>query len=164
MSSSYRVRVYKEAFDFSAGHFITYKSECESIHGHNYRVEVQLAGDIGPDRYVYNFSDLKPVVKDECNQLDHRMLLAMKNPLIEYRQTETEVEARFEKRRYVFPLEEVALLPVENTTAEELAAYLAKRIRGRLAAQLRPELPNLHFLEVGVEEQPGQMAYYSEEW
>jgi 6-pyruvoyltetrahydropterin/6-carboxytetrahydropterin synthase len=92
------------------------------------------------------------------------MLLAMNNPLIEYRQTETEVEARFEKRRYIFPLEEVALLPVENTTAEELAAYLAKRIRGRLAAQLRPELPNLYSLEVGVEEQPGQMAYYSEKW
>jgi 6-pyruvoyltetrahydropterin/6-carboxytetrahydropterin synthase len=164
MSSNYRVRVYKEAFDFSAGHFITYKGECETIHGHNYRVEVQLGGEIGSDRYVYNFSDLKPVVKEECEFLDHRMLLAMRNSLIQYHQTEDEVEVRFEKRRYIFPIEEVALLPVENTTAEELAAYLAGRIRGRLAAQLRPELPNLHFLEVAVEEKPGQMAYYSERW
>ncbi|MDB5080855.1 MAG: 6-pyruvoyl tetrahydrobiopterin synthase [Chloroflexi bacterium] len=164
MSSNYRVRVYKEAFDFSAGHFITYKGECETIHGHNYRVEVQIGGDNGPDRFVYNFSDLKPVVKEECSFLDHRMLLAMKNPLIQYQQTEDEVVVRFEKRRYIFPIEEVALLPVENTTAEELAAYLVGRIRGRLVDQRRPELPNLHFLEVGVEEQPGQMAYYSEEW
>ncbi|HEX2912814.1 MAG TPA: 6-carboxytetrahydropterin synthase [Chloroflexia bacterium] len=164
MSNNYRVRVYKENFDFSAGHFITFGGLCETLHGHNYRVEVQLTGENGPDRFLYNFSDLKPVVRDECANLDHRMLLAMKNPLLEYKESPDEIEVRFGSRRYLFPLAEVALLPVENTTAEELAAYLLGRIRQRLQAQKRPELSTLRSIEVGVEEQPGQMAYYAEYW
>ena len=158
----YRVRVYKEYFDFSAGHFITYGGRCEALHGHNYRVEVGLSGRNGPDRFLYNFSDLKPAVREECAALDHRMLLAIRNPLLTYNYTDDEVEVKFERRRYLFPLAEVALLPVENTTAEELAAYLLNRLRARLVAQKRPELANLTSIEVGVEEQPGQMAYCQE--
>ncbi len=164
MTSNYRVRVYKEYFDFSAGHFITFGGQCETLHGHNYRVEVQLTGQNGPDRFVYNFSDLKPVVRQECNALDHKMLLAIKNPLLQYQQTENEVEVRFGARRYLFPLAETALLPLENTTAEELAAYLLGRIRAHLTQQQRPELSGLSHIEVGVEEKPGQMAFYSEEF
>ena len=162
LDQTYRVRVYKEYFDFSAGHFITYSGRCEALHGHNYRVEVQLSGRNGPDRFLYNFSDLKPAVREECAALDHRMLLAIRNPLLVYNYNETEVEVKFGERRYIFPLAEVARLPVENTTAEELAAYLLDRLRGRLLAQARPELANLTAIEVGVEEQPGQMAYCSE--
>src|SRR4051794_40922002 len=115
MPQNYRVRVYKENFDFSAGHFITFGGLCETLHGHNYRVEVQLVGENGPDRFVYNFSDLKPLVRQECSLLDHRMLLATKNPLLQYEYSEDEVEVRFGARRYLFPRAEVALLPVENT-------------------------------------------------
>ncbi len=164
MSQNYRVRVYKEYFDFSAGHFVTFGGHCETIHGHNYRVEVQLMGRNGPDFFVYNFSDLKPLVRQECNALDHRMLLATKNPLLQYNYTETETEVRFGTRRYLFPLAEVALLPIENTTAEQLAAYLLSQIRHKLVQQNRPELQNLNYIEVGVEEQPGQMAYCGEDF
>ncbi len=162
MTQNFRVRVYKENFDFSAGHFITFQGQCETLHGHNYRVEVQLTGACGPDRYLYNFSDLKPVVRQECAALDHRMLLALNNPLLHYTLTEDTVEVRFGPRRYVFPASETALLPVENTTAEELAAYLLNRIRAELQIQKRPELALLTFIEVGVEEKPGQMAFYGE--
>jgi 6-pyruvoyltetrahydropterin/6-carboxytetrahydropterin synthase len=164
MTQNYRVRVYKENFDFSAGHFITFGGLCETIHGHNYRVEVQLQGENGPDRFVYNFSDLKPLVRQECGLLDHKMLLATKNPLLHYEYSEDEVEVRFGTRRYLFPRAEVALLPVENTTAEELASYLVNRLRQGLEAQQRPELKGLRYIEVGVEEQPGQMAYCGEEF
>ncbi len=123
-----------------------------------------MSGQNGPDRFLYNFSDLKPVVREECAALDHRMLLAANNMLLSYTYTESEVEVRTGTRHYLFPLAEVALLPVENTTAEELAAYLLGRIRDRLRSQARIENANLTTIEVGVEEQPGQMAYYSAEF
>lgn len=164
MAQNFRVRVYKEYFDFSAGHFITFGGQCETLHGHNYRIEVQLTGQNGPDRFLYNFSDLKPLVREECHALDHRMLLAIENPLLGYTYGESEVEVSFGKRRYIFPLAEVALLPIENTTAEELAAYLLGRIRAMMVEQARPELASLRYIEVGVEEQPGQMAFYGEEF
>lgn len=161
--SNFRVRVYKQDFEFSAGHFITYGGRCEKLHGHNYRIEVSLSGKNGPDAFLYNFSDLKPLVRQECGMLDHRMLLAAHNPHLTFTEHSDEVEVRFETRRYLFPQNEVVMLPIENTTAELLAAYLLGRIRDGLKAQNRPEYANLHQIEVMVEEQPGQAAFYAEE-
>ena len=158
----YRVKVYKEYFDFSAGHFITFGGHCETIHGHNYRVEVLLEGENGPDFFLYNFSDLKPLVRQECEELNHKMLLAGNNSLIDLEIQNNEIQARFKDRRYVFPANEVVLLPVENTTAEQLARYLSGRIRERLLALNLPETAGLRQIEVGVEEKPGQAAYYFE--
>lgn len=161
---NYRIRVYKEYFEFTAGHFITMGGQCETLHGHNYRVEVELTGESGQDGYLYNFSDLKPLVRSECQALDHRMLLAAKNPELEYKQSEEEIEVRFGRRRYIFPTHEVAMLPIKNSTAEELAAYLLGRIRQQIIGQARPEVKGLRHIEVGVEEKPGQMAFYGEDF
>ncbi len=168
--SQYRVKVYKEYFDFSAAHFITYGGRCETLHGHNYHVEVTLEGERGPDSFVFNFSDLKPLVRRICDSLDHKMLLADHNALLKYqlnyeaKSAEQTIEVTFGKRRYLFPLEEVMRLPIENTTAEAIAAYILNQLRQALTIQARPELATLRRLEVGVEEQPGQAAFYSENW
>jgi 6-pyruvoyltetrahydropterin/6-carboxytetrahydropterin synthase len=162
--SNFRVKVYKQDFEFSAGHFITFGGRCEKLHGHNYRVEVTLTGEVGPDFYLYNFSDLKPLVRQECKALDHRMLLATTNPLLQYKETKAEIEVTFGERRYLFPLSDVVLLPVENTTAELLAKYLLQRIRAGLEQQGRPELVGLRQIELMVEEQPGQAAFYAEDF
>jgi len=163
--SKFRVSVYKQYFDFSAAHFITFGGRCEKLHGHNYRVEVSLSGENGPDAFLYNFSDLKPLVRQECDALDHRVLLANRNPQITITagQSRDELEVSFGTRRYVFPQDEVILLPIENTTAEMLAFYLLGRIRQGLVEHNRPELTGLHQIEVMVEEQPGQAAFYAEE-
>lgn len=162
---TYKIRVFKEYFEFTAGHFITYAGQCETLHGHNYRVEVQLGGENGPDAYLFNFSDLKPLVRAECQALDHKMLLAAANDALKYNYLdEQEIEVRYGARRYVFPVAEVAMLPVRNTTAEELAAYLLHRVRQGLIAQNKPEVAGLRYIEVGVEEKPGQMAYYGEQF
>lgn len=158
----YRVRVYKENFDFSAGHFITMSGRCRSLHGHNYRVEVMLEGENGADAFLYNFSELKPLVRLECNVLNHKMLLALNNPHMRYNMSGEEIEVLYQNRRYVFPLAEVVLLPVINTTAEELARYLTGCLRKRILELNHPETKLLHAIEVGVEEQPGQAAYYFE--
>ena len=164
--SQYYVRVYKEDFDFSAAHFITYSGRCETLHGHNYHVEVNLEGERGPDSYVYNFSDLKPAVRRICASLDHKMLLADLNPLLKYQvEEETQsIQVTFGKRRYVFPLDEVVRLPINNTTAEAIAAYILGLLRIELTDQARPELQTLRRIGVGVEEQPGQAAFYAEDW
>lgn len=164
MAANYRVKVYKDYFDFSAAHFITLGGKCETLHGHNYRVEATLSGKLGQDQFLYNFSSLKPIVRSECRKLDHCMLLAANNPLLSYRLDGQNIEVQFGKRRYLFPSEEVVMLPIENTTAEQLAAYLLKQIRHELILQNQPETLLLHSIEIGVEEQPGQIAYYSEDW
>lgn len=63
-------------FTFSAAHFLTkYHGKCEQLHGHNYRLQVTVAGSLNTDDVVIDFVALKKVVQDKIiSQLDHTHL------------------------------------------------------------------------------------------
>lgn len=157
--NSFRVRVGEEGLYFSAAHFITYGgSECESLHGHDYRVQVALGGELNRDAYVYDFVRLRELLVELLSELDHRLLLPRENPAFEIRRSEDEVAVAVRGREYRFPSSDVVHLPVRNTTAEELASYLADRIVDAIGE--RGGLGRLSDLEVEVEEAPGQSAVH----
>ncbi|HZG67973.1 MAG TPA: 6-carboxytetrahydropterin synthase, partial [Herpetosiphonaceae bacterium] len=63
----FEVHVSKDYLTFCAGHFITYDgSRCETLHGHNYRVSIRLAGELDVNYYVYNFVTIKRMMKYIC--------------------------------------------------------------------------------------------------
>jgi 6-pyruvoyltetrahydropterin/6-carboxytetrahydropterin synthase len=141
--------------NFSAAHFITFAGKCERLHGHNYAVDVRLEGGLTCDGYVYDFVELKRTVKALCDTLDHRFLLPTGNSRFMVTRTDGEVEIRVQERRYVFPTQDVLDLPVDNITAECLAQYLAGELSDTLSGS-----DNLSTVQVGVEEAPGQAAYF----
>jgi len=63
-------------FEFAASHFLTkYHGKCENLHGHNYRLEVTVIGEMGEDDLVFDFVELKNVVKGKIiKELDHTHL------------------------------------------------------------------------------------------
>lgn len=65
-----------KVFEFSASHFLTkYHGKCENLHGHNYRLEVTVAGEMGDDDLVYDFVQLKKAVQETViDHLDHTHL------------------------------------------------------------------------------------------
>jgi 6-pyruvoyltetrahydropterin/6-carboxytetrahydropterin synthase len=67
------------------------------------------------------------------------------------------VRVRYGEREWQFPREECVLLPVENTTAELLARYIAQRLLDDLRDRHR-YYPRV--LRVEVEESFGQSATY----
>jgi 6-pyruvoyltetrahydropterin/6-carboxytetrahydropterin synthase len=154
--TGYRVRVTKDHLVFSAAHFITFNGNvCERLHGHNWRVAVEVAGPLDENRYVFDFIALRDHLQGIVNRLDHRMLLPLSHPAILVTAGESEVEARFEGRRWVFPREDCILLPVKNTTAEELAAWIAGEMKESVFDRVPHQLTDLR---VEVEENFGQWA------
>ncbi len=154
----YKIRVTKDHLTFCSGHFISYEGDrCERLHGHNYRATVEVEGDLDPNYYVFDFIALKHRTKLITDELDHHMLLATRNPLISVAEGPRSVHVRYREREWLFPREDCVLLPIENTTAELLARYIAQR----LLDDLRREY---HFLplvlRVEVEENVGQSATY----
>jgi 6-pyruvoyltetrahydropterin/6-carboxytetrahydropterin synthase len=136
----YHVRLDKDLV-FSAGHFITYGGNvCERLHGHNYRVAVEVAGPLDENQYVVDFVALRNTLQGIVDELDHRMLLPTEHPQIQVTADEREVTARFGERRWVFPRGDCLLLPLANTTAELLARHIGRRLREGLEAKtgLRP--------------------------
>lgn len=148
---------------FGAAHFITMAGKCERLHGHNYAVSVVLEGPLGADSYVFDFVALKEIVRRISDALDHRFLLPLHNDKLVTRESEGHWEIRFDERRYVFPARDVLPLPLDNITAERLAEYIWGQVAGELRARGPEGAEDLSrfTLSVGVEEAPGQTAWYS---
>lgn len=153
----YRVRVTKDHLVFSAAHFITFNGQiCERLHGHNWRVAVELSGPLDENRYVFDFIALRDTTQGLVNELDHRVLLPTQHSAIRVTADEREVTATFEQRRWVFPREDCVLLPVVNTTAEQIARWLAGRLKDVLCDH--PGGKDIESIKVEVEENFGQWA------
>ncbi len=155
-SERFKVRVVKDQLVFCCGHFISYQGhQCERLHGHNYRASVEVEGSLQEDYYVFDFIALKHRTKEITDELDHHMLLATRNPVISVEENSTSVRVCYQEREWVFPRGDCVLLPIENTTAELLARYIATRLVDVLRREERfvPEV-----LRVEVEEAPGQSA------
>jgi 6-pyruvoyltetrahydropterin/6-carboxytetrahydropterin synthase len=156
MTERFKVRVTKDHLVFCSGHFISYEGDkCERLHGHNYRATVEIEGELDENQYVFDFIALKHRTKAITDELDHRMMLATRNPLIQVEEGPRSVRVRYREREWVFPRDDCVLLPIENTTAELLARWIAQRLLEELQRQhnYRPTV-----LRVEVEENIGQSA------
>ena len=161
--ATFRVTVTKDYLVFASAHFITFAGHrCEALHGHNYRVGVTIEGT--PDReswYVFDFVELKRLMKGLCDEIDHRVLLPTENPKLQIAEQGDAVTVDYEGApRYRFPRRDCVLLPIPNTTVEMLAQYLAGLVRAHVTAKPGAQLSAV---EVEVEETFGQSAFYREE-
>ena len=160
MHGNFRVQVSKDYLVFASAHFITFRGhQCESLHGHNYRVGVMVEGAVDEEcLFVLDFSVLKKITRELCDAIDHKVLLPLQNPKLAYREEGDRVHVDyFGEPTYVFPKRDCALLPIQNSTAEMLAEYLALQVKDALRAK---GFTHLTALEMEVEENYGQSATY----
>jgi 6-pyruvoyltetrahydropterin/6-carboxytetrahydropterin synthase len=150
----YRVDVTKEQFVFSAAHFITFAGDiCERLHGHNYGVRASVEGPLDQNRYVVDFIALRDAVLAETTKLDHHVILPSEHAEIKVTSDDKETTATFRDRRWVFPNEDCVILPVINTTAEEIARVIAERVMEQTRGKFSEALT---WIEVAVDENHGQ--------
>ena len=152
----YRVRVAKEYLSFSAAHFISLAgSRCERLHGHNYRVAVEVEADLTEDGLVIDFALLKRIVRRITDELDHRVLLPAAGEQTSITDEDPLVLVQVKDRQWAFPGADCVFLPISSTTAELLANWMANRLQAELREQAGT-MPKIIRLE--VEESPGQSA------
>ena len=158
VASGRSIRVFKEYLKFSAAHFLIFADgSAERMHGHNYRVAARLAALHLADGMVLDFKVAKDLLSDILARLDERVLLPELHGELTCRPLdEDEVEVRYRAKRYVLPTEDVVVLPISNTSSENLAEWIG----GELWGQLRSAHPELELdrLEVDVQETPGQVG------
>ena len=159
---TFRVDVTKQQFVFSAAHFITFAGDiCERLHGHNYKVRASVEGPLDQNRYVVDFIALRDAVLEETSQLDHHVVLPQNHDEIKVVVGERETTATFRDRRWIFPKEDCVILPVVNTTAEEMARVIGERVIERTRDQFSDRLD---FIEIAVDENEGQWGVCRLPW
>ena len=109
--------VTKEIY-FCYGHrLMNYDGPCKFLHGHNGKIEVELASDKLDQRgMVVDFSEIRCVIKDWVDRtLDHTMLFRKDDPLVPVLKEKGE---RF-------------YLMQENPTAESIAKLIYDYVRSQ---------------------------------
>jgi len=158
MAEMYKVRVEKDTFVFSAGHFITYDGDhCERLHGHNYRAAVEVAGPLDENQYVFDFIALRDFFAAIIAGLDHRMLVPGCSDKIHLHDDAGNWRLTYKERYWSFPKEECVVLPISNTTTELLARWLGLELLRSFESR---GLARPNNLTVHLEENFGQWAVW----
>jgi 6-pyruvoyltetrahydropterin/6-carboxytetrahydropterin synthase len=156
MTESFHVRIDKAEHVFSAAHFITIGGQCERLHGHNYHVAAEFCGALDGNFLVIDFLLVRAKLRAIVTSLDHYVLLPTRHPHLRVEDDGHDVVVTHGKSRWLFPRGDCQLLPVANTTAEQLAAHIGQRVLAELGA----EAGKLTRVRIEVDECEGQIAVW----
>ncbi len=142
---------------FSASHFIPGHAKCGRLHGHVYILRMAVHGEKNENGMIMDFIDLKKTLRKIVEDLDHKVLLPGRSAQVTIEVGE-EIKITAEGKRYLFPPEDVVILDIAQTSAEELADHVLQQVMKELSFP-----PNVKKVEIGVDEERGQTAWASQE-
>lgn len=147
----------KQNFKFSSAHFLIFdENSAERLHGHNYQVRVEIgvpdSEALRTTGFFIDFNLFKKYIKSALDRWDERVILPEFHPDMRFQKIGPTLEVRFRERFYAFPANEVVLLPVTNTSVEQLSRLLAEDF----IREFRPH--KVTYVRVQVEETAGQGA------
>lgn len=150
----------KEYFKFSAAHFLIFPDgSAERLHGHNYRVFVEIDAALTRFGLVIDFKMVKPVVREICDELDEHWIVPGRHEVLRHTlRPDGIVEVRYLDRYYAAPSEDVIVMPINNTSSENLATWFGRELAARLAVKF-PDV-SVSRLRIAVEETSGQKGVY----
>jgi 6-pyruvoyltetrahydropterin/6-carboxytetrahydropterin synthase len=156
VSSYILIDGWKSNIRFSSAHIIPEYEKCGRLHGHSYGVHIKIKGKPDNKGIIMDFSLVKDILREIINNLDHKILVPKNGKSITIKQMKDQIEIILLDKRYVFPVSDCVLLPIESTSAENLASYILEKFIDRIS-------PNneIEEIEIGVDEGYGQGARIS---
>ena len=152
----YRMVLAKEDFKFSSAHFTLFgEGRAELLHGHNYRVRVELSGeDLDAEGLLVDIESFKRTLRGLCARLDSRTLIPGESQRLQWTREGEAIGVRCGERVYSFPAEDTLVLPLANTSIELLARMFWHDLVPCLAGS------GVDTLAVAGEETAGQQCWY----
>jgi 6-pyruvoyltetrahydropterin/6-carboxytetrahydropterin synthase len=150
-----RIEISKQALNFSIAHFTIFSAtEREDLHGHNFQLACEVTAPLGDDGLLFDYGMLKDLLRGLCDAIDEHMVLPSQSPFLTIEQDNGYTVAIFNGERIPFLPRDVKILPIANTTVEELSHYFLQQIRNH------PELRDrgIVALTVKVSSSPGQFG------
>jgi 6-pyruvoyltetrahydropterin/6-carboxytetrahydropterin synthase len=122
---------------FAAAHNLPFHDgSCAQLHGHNYKVEITIAGsisyasDVPYSGMLIDFTHIKDIYKKRIHDvLDHAYIIGMHQP--EWYEVFVSLHPHGEEGVDAL-LGKVVKLPIANTTAEELATWVFREMQDGL--------------------------------
>jgi 6-pyruvoyltetrahydropterin/6-carboxytetrahydropterin synthase len=151
----------KEYFKFSCAHFLIFPDGSkERLHGHNYQLSAEIDGELSERGLVIDFKLVKPVIRALCDELDEHWLVPGLHQELRYRHSDDgHTEVVYRDCRYLAPTEEIIVLPINNASAENLAAWIGRELLRRLVDRFGPV--SVRCLRIAISETSGQWGVFT---
>ncbi|CAG9329142.1 unnamed protein product [Blepharisma stoltei] len=148
ISQSYELKVYHKTCSFDAAHILAGQNWQEELHGHGYTIAVTIKSKrLGADGFVVDFSVVKRELKNLCQNFHNKVLVASKSTILPVIDLEDHIRINaLHNTFYELPKRVCTLLPIYNTSTEELAKYIADTIW----EVLEPSIKEKGILEFGT--------------
>jgi len=147
--------------------FLAYRQPNFLLPRHNYHISIRLFGShfIGRDGYVIDYGDVKDAARAVCKRLNEHFLCPMYSDVM----TITTLQKEGKNHRiqlfcedgaeFIFPYDDVILLPIVHATTEELAIYCYSEILSLLNTNFLIQR-GIHAMAVTCGETPSQEATF----
>lgn len=96
---------------------LSYESKCCRLHGHEYVFELQVSGMTNKHGMVLDYADISATFDLVLDAWDHRFLCPLRYSTVQ----DDKVRVEYPHRTLDLPRDDVALLQVSESTAENIA-------------------------------------------
>lgn len=114
---------------FSSGHFMVFSDiKRESMHGHDYQVDVKFRCAIEHNGMAFDCRDYKEKLQKLCQKLDYRFILPTQSDYLRIEDSETHWIAHVCGKTISFLKEDAVVLPISNVTLEDLSYWFLQQL------------------------------------
>lgn len=124
----YGIEVKGYEMKFSSAHFTRLNGEFEPLHGHNFTVICRVEGSLNEENMVIDFGYVRKHIEKICMELDHKVLLPGKSSYMQIQEKDENIVVIADGKLYAIPKQDVVILPIEDTTTEQLAKYIYDKV------------------------------------
>jgi 6-pyruvoyltetrahydropterin/6-carboxytetrahydropterin synthase len=148
------IHIDKESHKFSAAHFTVFsETERERLHGHNFSVAARLVAPVDDNGLTGDYAVYKQRIRQVCDALDEYTLIPAESPHLAVDEEGAYFRVRHHNDVLLLLKTDTLLLPLRNTTVEDLSHYLLTQL---LEDKAFLERQDIRQLEVMVSSGPGQ--------
>jgi len=113
------MKISKE-FKWEMGHRLPFHSgKCKNIHGHTYKMRVEIEGDLDSNGMVMDYYDVSSVISPLIDELDHSFIVKDDDSEV------IEFLNKLNSKKIVVPFE---------TTAENITLYMLQKIKEKITS------------------------------
>jgi 6-pyruvoyltetrahydropterin/6-carboxytetrahydropterin synthase len=153
------IELFREDMKFSAAHFTIFsETEREHLHGHNFHVSALIGTPIKGNDLAFDYTCCRKEIMSLCRLLNEKCLIPDRSSFLKVIREQDAYKINFGKDKFLLPVTDVILLPLENITTEGLAKWFVEQIANN------PEQYHIHeanLLTIKVSTAPGQYASVS---
>lgn len=123
------IELHRDELKFSAGHLMLLSAtQREKLHGHDYQLNVAFRTEVGENGLAFDLREYREKLQKICQQLDYRFILPSLSPYLKLQEIDDSLKVSFANDTFTFLKKDTLVLPITNTTLEELAWWFLQQL------------------------------------